>query len=47
MTIRIADELRGSWSTFWATTFTFDVSTFEGLRAAPCRQWFARGHGAR
>lgn len=29
MTIRIADELRGSWSTFWATTFTFDVSTFE------------------
>ena len=29
MTIRLADELRGSWSTFWATTFTFDVSTFE------------------
>ena len=29
MTIRIAEELRGSWSTFWATTFTFDVSTFE------------------
>ena len=29
MTIRIADELRGSWSTFWATTFTFEVGTFE------------------
>ena len=29
MTISIADELRGSWTTFWATTFTFEVSTFD------------------
>ncbi len=29
MTIRLADELRGSISAFWATTFTFEVSTFE------------------
>lgn len=29
MTLRLADELRSTWSTFWATTFTFDVSTFE------------------
>lgn len=29
MTIRLADELRGSVSAFWATTFTFDVNTFD------------------